>query len=306
MAKREERYLQFPISLIRDLVEDKQSAIGRIFNAGIVKVSDSFKIGLLDASRQVIYDIYRSNSALSDELKSQLRYLESEIIGKNEDPFISGQFDALDEVDELLQEMIVDDTLKNLVCDHYRHQQALKFLGISQSDSVNSRAKGRKILSKIPSKEPNAMINTRHLFNFRDNEKSDYELIQLSAFIGIKSIIGKKAFCKTNKSLIIARMLGYASIKCIPEDLKGRAAEIFKKYSIRYHMDKLLVDLQLNWNVLVYSNHMRGLYVAIDGKINLQSLVKQAEEKKRKNQVQKLKDQKKDALKMVKELQQLK
>ena len=85
MAKRDERYLQFPISLMRDLVEDKAGTLGKIIDAGIVKVSDGIKISWQDASRQVIYDLYRSSNKLCNDLKTQLRYLESEIIGRNDD-----------------------------------------------------------------------------------------------------------------------------------------------------------------------------------------------------------------------------
>jgi hypothetical protein len=98
-------------------------------------------------------------------------------------------------------------------------------------------------------------------------------------------------------------MFGYASHKHLPKKFSPAIKELINKYSFRYHIDKVLTELELNWNVLTYSNNIRGMYVAMKDKISLDALVLAAETKKKKSQIEKLKAAKNEAKK--KALQQL-
>jgi hypothetical protein len=70
-------------------------------------------------------------------------------------------------------------------------------------------------------------------------------------------------------------MFGYKSINEVK-----KISELHKKYSNRYHIDKTLKALELDWKVCIYDNRTRGLYISISNKLPLQKLVEIAEQKK--------------------------
>jgi len=127
-------------------------------------------------------------------------------------------------------------------------------------------------------------------FDFYKNidNKTEFQLAQLAAFQGIKSILGKKTATKTNRSMIVARMFGYASSKQVEN------SPLIEKYSKRYHFDKLINQLEMDWNLKVFSNHIRGMYVSFD--LDYKALAELNENGKRKNKLNELKTKKKQAL----------
>ncbi len=168
-----------------------------------------------------------------------------------------------------------------------RYKDSLKFLGITQKYITAGIKNAKSILSNMPDKYPIAGIDKDMLFNYYRNAKTEFELICLGAFLGIKSIIGKKPYDKTNKAMIHARMFGYTSHKDLPKSL----TPLQKKYLIRWQMDKVILELQLNWNLKVYWNHDRGIYISFD--LPLKKLAETVEKNKRKAKIQELKDEKK-------------
>ncbi len=40
------------------------------------------------------------------------------------------------------------------------------------------------------------------------------------------------------------------------------AKQLMQKYSIRYHIDTVLLELQTNWGLKLYSDHSRGFYMS--------------------------------------------
>jgi len=112
------------------------------------------------------------------------------------------------------------------------------------------------------------------------------------AFAAIRSILQVKAHCKTNKSLILARMFGYNTIKAMEAEPPCPYRD---KYSKRWHMDKLIRELEHNWGLKTFSNHCRGMYVAF-GEVDYKALARIHEEKKVKTKEIALRKQKKEAL----------
>jgi len=177
---------------------------------------------------------------------------------------------------------------KTLEGDEYkRYEDALKFLGITQGYVAGAIKNAKSILSNMPDKYPIAGIDKDMLFNYYRNAKTEFELICLAAFLGIKSIIGKKIYDKTNKIMIHARMFGYNSIKDLPKELTA----LQKKYQARRQIDKVITELQINWNLKVYWNHDRGIYISFD--LPLKKLAETVEKNKRKAKIQELKEEKK-------------
>jgi hypothetical protein len=147
------------------------------------------------------------------------------------------------------------------------------------------------------------MISKSLLFDFRDNEKKEIDLIQLVSYIAVKSILGVKSFVKTNKMHIVCRMFGYSSVKHLPVKMPTNINSLFLKYSNRYHIDKVLMQLELNWNVITYSNKIRGMYIAMSNKTSIEQLALLAETRKHKNRIAEHKKKKKEAT--AKALEQL-
>jgi hypothetical protein len=138
------------------------------------------------------------------------------------------------------------------------------------------------------------MIGKHLAFEFRDNPKTEFEQAQLLAYIAINSIIGTKKYTKTNRKHIVSRMFGYASFSKMSEK---ELSEIQNKYLTRYHFDRVILHLELNWNICTYSNKMRGIYISMKNKFPLDELIALAEKRKQSNRITELKKMKLDILK---------
>lgn len=150
------------------------------------------------------------------------------------------------------------------------------------------------ILQNYTHPMPFVGINKEIWFDYYKNidDKTEYQIALLAAHQAIKSILGQKTTTKTNKQMILARMFGFAS----PKEIK-KPSELMQKYSQRYWMDKLITDLELNWNLKTFSNHLRGMYVSYD--LEYTDLARISEASKQSAKVKNLKALKKQALQAV-------
>jgi hypothetical protein len=165
-----------------------------------------------------------------------------------------------------------------------------KHLNVTTPDHEKCFLNGSHLANNYPSNSPIVGIEKEMYFDFYKNDKSDFDCSCLAAFLAIRSILGKKTDCKTNKQMIHARMFGYASIKDVPDRLTPEEA----KYGKRWHMDKILLELQINWHLKIYSGHkkdrLRGMYVSFD--LELPKLIEIAHKSKYMNKVAEFKKRK--------------
>lgn len=176
-----------------------------------------------------------------------------------------------------------------------RYRDAKKFFNVTQGGSpITAINNAKRILNSMPAKYPMTGIEKNIYFDYYKNDKSEFEKICLGGFLGIKSILGKKPLCKTNKSMIHVRMFGYSSMNDLPSKLTPLQA----KYQIRWHMDKLLLELQENWFLKAFSDHQRGMYISFD--LSLDELALKSEESKQRAKKQKFKEAKRDAIEKAK------
>lgn len=295
--KTEERYLQFPLFLLRDMIERKEDTINKILSYGVYRYSTKFSYTVEDASKNLMYYFYRKKRELTSYLSETLNdYIENEILYLDEDynGFDDKEFEPTFEMEQLDKIYKTDAEFLTRVIEFYQMQLAFNSIGINGGIEfcLNS---AKEIEKQIEPNEPQPMISKSLLFEFRDEQKSEFDLIQFLAFIAVKSILGKRQYTKTNKNHIVSRMFGYSSIKHLPDKLKPGLKELRAKYSYRYHIDKLILNLELNWNIITYSNHNRGMYVAMKNKIDIKELALIAEAKKQKTKVEALKQLKKEA-----------
>jgi len=171
-----------------------------------------------------------------------------------------------------------------------RMQSALHFYGITPGNLASMTRNGKEMVNNTISGSSFSSIEKDIIFDFYKNDKEEFDIACLCAFLAIKSIIGKRDYCKSNKAHIIARMFGYNSVKEVPES----KTPLMKKYSNRYYIDKILQELQLNWHLKLFSDHCRGFYLSFD--LSLDQLAKINVAGKKHFKIDKLKNAKKSAL----------
>lgn len=304
----DERYLQFPLSMLRNLFADKLKTINDIIEFGIYRFSKKQDYNLLEVARQMMYCFYRKQGDLTNDLRRMIqRYIDSENIYFDEDynGFAGSEFNPETEIRQITELFEADTDFKEKAIEFYQIRQAYSFLGI-KGNFENCLKRGKEIEKTIPEHEPYPSVNKSKLFEYRDENKTEFDLMQFACYIGIRSILGVKSYCRTNKEMILCRAFGYASKKHLPVTMNPDIKELFNKYLKRYHIDKVLQSLQLNWNILIYSHNIRGLYIGsenLEKKITLDSMALLAETQKKKNQIAELKKRKHEATE--KALQQL-
>ena len=271
------RYVQFPLFLLHDILTDKNETINKILNYGIYHYAMAIEYDLNNVARQICYHNYRRS--LDKDIIAQLNKYDFEFFGNDEEynGFVGANFIPEDEMIELLELFESDPLLKATCIEYYRINQAFKLLNLT-GDASTIKATVKGIKSQIKPRQVFPMIGTHLLFNYRDSDKSEYDIIQLMAYVSISSIIGVKPFAKTNKQFILKRMFG-----------ENSADDARDKYEKRYHWEKLIFKLQTNWKVNIYSNRTRGIWVSIGKKYPLPILIEHAEKVKAKNSIKNFK-----------------
>jgi hypothetical protein len=132
-------------------------------------------------------------------------------------------------------------------------------------------------------------ISKKMFFDFKLNEKSDFDKICLLAFLALKSIIQDQTYAKIDNQYLLSRMDG--SQKSIPIE---RLSEEVKKYSTRHHLDSIKYELKINWHLVYFSKHTRGFYVSF--KLSLVDLIVIAEKRRKSYKLKVQKDIENEAL----------
>ena len=287
-------YFQFPLSFLRGVFHDK-SKIENIIYYGMYNYSSKVNYYISDVARHLIYCIYRKE--LPNNISNFIFHSSFEYVGCNEDYNgfdVFGKLEAYDEIAEL--ETAFNDNLefKIAAIRWYQLYIATEQFKLKIDNYENFLRRSEKL--KAIEGEPMLMVNIDMIMKFHNNSfNTDFDIAQLLAFLSIKSIIGLKSHTKTNKQMILCRMFGYKSSK----DINLIDDEFFNKYSNRYHYDKLTERLQTDWNVNIYSNRTRGIFVSIDDKYSLESLIKYVESKRTITKIKIIKNRKKEILKRL-------
>ena len=293
------RYLQFPLFMVRELFVEKEKTINSIIWYGVYHFSKKQEYTISQVATELIYGYRRS--ILTEEIKSMTNLyvtIGSIVLEERYSKFNGeGKVDLELTVEKLVELFQYDEPFKNLAIEFYQIKQAHDFLGVEcKVESLETCLTfGKQVEESIPEKEPFPMIRVSLLFEFRDNPKSEFDIAQLAAYMAIRSILGTKAFCKTNKLMILSRMFGYKGIDLMPVDMDSSLKVIYDKYLIRYHFDFLKDQLELAWFVITYSSYSRGLFITMKEKMTLDALIDIVQANKRKNRLIKLKTLKQEA-----------
>lgn len=163
---------------------------------------------------------------------------------------------------------------------------AAKKLKVSFKNVEASAKDGEAIYSSIPNNAPKTSILMDIVFDFYKNYKTDFEIDCFLAFAALRSILQTKPYAKCTNAYLLARMAGNAGVDApLPEWVR--------KYQHRYHVDKIKKELQINWGLKLYADHVRGFYVSFS--MELTDLVFQAEKRRKNYKLKSLVNAKKQA-----------
>lgn len=169
--------------------------------------------------------------------------------------------------------------------DAERFKRSASYWNVEMSGEINSRLKrGKKLIKDYADNKVFVGIGTEVFWNFYKSEKTDFEWECLVTFLGLKSILGHKSYCKSNNALLYARMSGNEKVT---DDHVVNITE--------YHRNKIITQLEIDWNLKYYSRYTRGFYFGID--ITLKDLIFNAEAKRDNLKKLELKNSKAEILK---------
>lgn len=254
-------YLQFPLCLLMETYKkDIESALRLILRYGIMYYATKLKYNLSAVAKQLYYYYVRKRKILQSDIVSKLSKAEDNgvIIFEDWNPGfdVKGNFDPdLDLIiNPILKLFESDPEMKSGAILNYQLQLCTSndHLGIniaSNDDLIRTYNKALQIQKTFEDKfgrDAMTFCKKSMLFEFINNPK---EIDLFRAYIGIKSMIGRRNFVSSNKPAILSRMIGcksksafdyYTSDKC---DKDKNLLPAVEKYSKRYHMDNLLLTL---------------------------------------------------------------
>lgn len=259
MAKSEAKYIQFPLTLLKDLFEDKEKALNTILEFGMYNYSICKKVAFReeDAIQNLILRNY--NNDLPYEL--QKHFKDCETFGADEDyrGFGYAVTEERREVWEICEEKPI---IMTAVMNYYRACLTLNNLNISSSDK---QLKNAKVVYECYHQKGQTMtsINLDTLWNYRDNNKSKDEIEQLAVNCALRSMIGKKPYKLIHYSSLFVRMFGYESPNKVPKKLPKSIEVLFNKYNTgncRYYRRLMRDAMEEKWHYSIYSDGNRGIY----------------------------------------------
>jgi len=174
----------------------------------------------------------------------------------------------------------------------YRIRQTLVHYGLRANLLQDVATTGRQLFADIPKASPMAGINMKLYLEFRYNEKKEFDKICLLGFLALKSIIGKKPYCKVDNKFWLSRMDGSAKSK----DTASLSAPI-SSYSSEYMTKKIKNELKQYWGLKSYSRYTRGFYVSFDMKF--EALVTEVEMKRKGTKAKQQRDAEKEIVSKV-------
>lgn len=165
--------------------------------------------------------------------------------------------------------------------------KAADYIGINFSNINKASNTGKSLYESIPKNAPLTSITRDMIFDFYENDKTQFEVVCFLAFAALKSIIQDQGYKKMTNEYLFSRMSGNSKGKA---DIDPTLKPFFTS---RYQLDKIKQELQLNWGLKYYAMKSRGFYVSFTK--SLTELAKIAEKNNKAYKLKQLKDMKQQA-----------
>ena len=233
-------YVNFPVTLLRNTFNDLRGTINTIFHYVVYKHAQK------DKKSDIIKRIKKSTEFFElhfDNMDLLIEEAEMILAGKKYD--LNVGYVNLD----------ID-----ILWDHYNN-------GKSEFDiacfcaycAIKSIIGNKEYVKTNKSMIVSRMFGDSKSGNAKENHEMFSSLSEAVAYVN-------KLYAqdKTGKKPIHNIKKNDAGLWYLCEDSSERTLsdELRKKYSLRYHIDNVLTELQLNWGLKLYSDHSRGFYLS--------------------------------------------
>ncbi|SNB04137.1 hypothetical protein [Flavobacterium psychrophilum] len=195
-------------------------------------------------------------------------------------------------LNDIIDYAVYQNSLKlELGTDLEKIKTSASFYNMTLGNNKNTFDNGKMLYNSLPENSPKVGLSISMFWDFYKNDKSEFDKICLLAFLGIKSILGTKSYCKVTNLYLWARMDGKTNTIVEVSELSNEV----RKYANRYQSENIKNELILNWHLIYYSRFTRGFYVSL--KMTLEDLIFEAEKKRKSIKENQYKQLKNEALK---------
>ncbi|MCB6231749.1 hypothetical protein LIS90_10865 [Flavobacterium psychrophilum] len=195
-------------------------------------------------------------------------------------------------LNDIIDYAVCQNSLKlELGTDLEKIKTSASFYNMTLGNNKNTFDNGKMLYNSLPENSPKVGLSISMFWDFYKNDKSEFDKICLLAFLGIKSILGTKSYCKVTNLYLWARMDGKTNTIVEVSELSNEV----RKYANRYQSENIKNELILNWHLIYYSRFTRGFYVSL--KMTLEDLIFEAEKKRKSIKENQYKQLKNEALK---------
>lgn len=262
-------YIRFPHSFIRDMLVDKDVGIRKMLLFGYCMAAERLDVDEYNAYRQVVYCYYQYVKAHSDDQDQISRQsdkrsflplhlieeidglVNNDLLDLDEDYYGfsgNGNINVEREVSQLMEHGRKDPKFHNMVLEYYRLRSISDLFGFSVSDMDSTIAEYRRYCSASAKHTRWVSVKIGLLLEFLTQRKTEYQVILLAAYMGVKAIIGKSAYKRTTYPYIMANMFGCTDETELQNMLakpdNERLKELYDKYTTRKVFGKINKDLQ--------------------------------------------------------------
>lgn len=276
------RYVRVPVSLISQLFVPEYSVYDLMSYCIYEAAMDIFKTMSIANNeafqKDLIYNFYKRNGALTDELVGCLDDLQdADLISFDEcykGNTTEGEFQPDQEIEDLTDFLAgnEDDRL-DFTKDHFLEianewcrirAVLLKFqLSASVEFIINSHHK----LQSLVRGKAFAPVGIIFLLDYLNNAKTEKDRVKLALLLGIKSIIGMgKKYAFTTIALIKCRMFGFSSTKELEKALalkkNAKLKGLYEYYTTYRRFEKLRNELVYSRLVMVWTGYGRRTIIA--------------------------------------------
>jgi hypothetical protein len=138
-----------------------------------------------------------------------------------------------------------------------RIEVAGEFLVLDPQNAKSIMYHGRNLYRDwLVNDYPRGGIKVKVLYDYANNQKSEFDKVIFCALIGLKSIIQKDHYKKTTFDTLFVRMAGYSTSKLA----EGKIPDVIQKYRSRHYRAKIIKNLEDHWHFAYEADHTRGFY----------------------------------------------
>lgn len=291
------KYIRFPLYFIRDMLVDKDVGIRKMLLFGYCLAADRLDVDVYNAYRQTVYCYYQYVKD-PDSMRAIIpTYIKEEIellvdygqFDYDPDHYGFGSDGVLNvehEISQLMEHGRKEPKFHRMVLDYHRIRSTADLFGISISVIDSVIAQYRKYSDESAKHTRWVSIKIGLLFEYMNQPKTEYQVLLLAAYMGVKAIIGNKPYARTTKSYILANMFGCMNETELQTLLieNGTLAELHKKYSSRKMFEKLNKELQKSGFVPEWlPNGKSGTFVStkLGHKVFLREVAKELDGRKK-------------------------